>query len=397
MKGLQQPTDAKLARLEAELDEEFAFHVESTQRRLELSGQTPQEAGEQARRIFGDSVLYKSQCAYIAREDAIMLKKLHAILTVLLLIGVTVLGSMLYLGQQRHIRAMESLGGQLGEMERSLDARVDHLKQDLDPVARNQSVVLDSQASESQRLQALRELRFADGDGRSHEVVVAMLGLASETSDTRVRADIYRQLDEVKNPIMVEPLLESLANSSDSEVREEAAESLGGFATRADVREALQTTTDHDQSSSVRQQAQASLMRGAEVQELQQVITSADTSEMQKLVALRQIRFMPHDDGESRSHAVIVAIIDVARSTNRSDVRADIFRQLDGVTDPVLQPVLLEALTSDPSSEVRSEAAETLAHYTSAPEVVAALQKAAAEDQDADVQSEARRSLGESP
>ncbi len=127
----------------------------------------------------------------------------------------------------------------------------------------------------------------------------------------------------------------------------------------------------------------------------QKMATSPESTEQEKLAALRRLRFADSREGDARTHEVIVAMIDLAKTTGDSRVRADVFRQLDGVTDPVLEEVLLDSLTNDPDAGVRSEAAETLAHYRSSARVSKALSRAMDGDASSHVRTQARRSLGE--
>ena len=131
-----------------------------------------------------------------------------------------------------------------------------------------------------------------------------------------------------------------------------------------------------------------------QVTESQEVATSSASSEQEKLAALRKLRFAKSNDGDARTHEVIVAMIALANTTKHSSVRADVFRQLDGVTDPILEEVLLDALANDQDASVRSEAAETLAHYRSSARVAKALSIAMKGDASSDVRNQARRSLG---
>jgi hypothetical protein len=123
---------------------------------------------------------------------------------------------------------------------------------------------MDAGATAEERLAALRALRFAEwegGDARTGEVVAAMVDLARTADDAGVRADVWRQLDEVADPAMLDPLLAALANDPDSEVREEAAETLAPFLPNPIVEAALRAAFENDASRDVREQAGESLAR----------------------------------------------------------------------------------------------------------------------------------------
>jgi hypothetical protein len=105
-----------------------------------------------------------------------------------------------------------------------------------------------------------------------------------------------------------------------------------------------------------------------------------------KVTALRILR------GENaRSDDVVKQMIQAYSSTEDAKLRADIFRQLSGVTTSELKPILVAALR-DPNqaSEIRQEAAETLAHYLPDTDAKVWLEHLAANDADERVQEEAK-------
>ena len=126
-------------------------------------------------------------------------------------------------------------------------------------------IAIDTNLSGPERLQALRTLRgnqLPDGsDARTHNVIVSMLDLYRGSTSSDVRADIFRRLDGVTDPVLRSPLMDALARDTDARVREEAAETLAHYTDDPSVRLALEQALHNDQDSQVREQAEESLGR----------------------------------------------------------------------------------------------------------------------------------------
>ncbi len=128
-------------------------------------------------------------------------------------------------------------------------------------VAAMKQQVLNPNASEADRLQALRILRR--NDERSPEVVASMIQMASTTESPRVRADIFRQMEGVEDPAFGQTLLQFAANDPNAMVREEAVESMEAFVSDPRYLEALTLIAEQDASDEVRVEAYEVLGRYA--------------------------------------------------------------------------------------------------------------------------------------
>jgi hypothetical protein len=118
--------------------------------------------------------------------------------------------------------------------------------------------VLDRQAGVQERAAALTLLRPSDGraDGRSHEVVVAALDLIqSPETSPKLRAGMIRDLDELKDPALKDPLVAILSRDPDGRTRREAVETLAVFYDDPQVRGLVERLKDSDPEAEVRQQA----------------------------------------------------------------------------------------------------------------------------------------------
>ena len=121
-----------------------------------------------------------------------------------------------------------------------------------------QAWLADSSRTEENRLQALRELRGRGPGARGGVAIQAAVELQTSPSAS-TRADVWRQMSSAREPALVPHLLRSLQNDPSSEVREEAAETLGDYREQAEVERALRVCSEHDADDKVRAQAFRSL------------------------------------------------------------------------------------------------------------------------------------------
>ncbi len=127
------------------------------------------------------------------------------------------------------------------------------------------STARNATATEAERIEGLRGLRgmqLVDGTDARLGVLPDVIRLAEQSSDERVRADVWRQLHGVNDRSLIRPLLFALQNDPSEAARAEAAESLDVFLGEAEVRRALEYAAEHDASSKVRSDARESLAGG---------------------------------------------------------------------------------------------------------------------------------------
>ena len=168
-----------------------------------------------------------------------------------------------------------------------------------------------------------------------------------------MRADIFRQLHGVTEPVLKEPLLQALARDPAPKVREEAAETLDLYHDDPNVMAWLRHTARQDPDVEVRAQAAVSLLRHANLQALQEVLVDRKASEMETYLA------------------------------------ADRLTKSAGPT-PEYAALLVHLLQTSQWPRLREETVETLAkHYPNNEAVRAALQYVASHDADPQVRREA--------
>jgi hypothetical protein len=120
-------------------------------------------------------------------------------------------------------------------------------------VAQSRQVAINPQASSADRVAALRALRAANA--RTSDVVQAMLQLQASSDDPNIRADVFRQLSGVSDPVMKPHLINGVLKDADPKVREEAAETMAPFWSDPYVQAALKSAAQNDPDEKVRQQA----------------------------------------------------------------------------------------------------------------------------------------------
>ncbi len=99
----------------ADLDDEFAFHLDAIERELLETGLDPAEARAAARRRFGDVTRIRKQCLRVALGERIMLQRVNLVLMVTVLLAVAVLSVQIFLltGQLRREAPIETVASVL--------------------------------------------------------------------------------------------------------------------------------------------------------------------------------------------------------------------------------------------------------------------------------------------
>lgn len=272
-------------------------------------------------------------------------------------------------------------------------------------VADAQATLLDGTRSFEERLAALSKLSpprtvsrqhfsgYADNGHISGSVAVAAAQLAIDADDPVIRMRAWHSLAGVGDPNLVEPLLYALSSDGDARVRVEAARTLVGFLDQPGVRDALSLARSGDAVERVREAAKFSLLSSKEQQEdLRAVVLNTRLADDERTNALRRLRW-EYDNPDAIDQSVVVAMADVARSSNRAELRSTIWFSLIGTSDVYLVEPLLSALAGDPAETVREVVVHGLAEFIDYPGVREALATAALADPSPIVREGARESL----
>jgi hypothetical protein len=121
-----------------------------------------------------------------------------------------------------------------------------------------QARAMDTALDETARVKALRQLRGMPG-GQTRDVVLSMIELYRSSKIADVRADVFRQMSKVREPELRDACIDALRSDPARKVREEAAETLGGYRDDPAARDALERAAESDAEEDVRKQAKKAL------------------------------------------------------------------------------------------------------------------------------------------
>ncbi len=267
-------------------------------------------------------------------------------------------------------------------------------------IAEAQAMVLDASLSDSERLDALKKLPSRSEELRSDAVVIAAAQIAMSSDASRVRAGVWREMAGVDDPYLVQPLLHSLANDIDEDVRRVAAETLlRGFLDEPDVRGALEYAAENDASEWVRNEIRLSMLSETERQEeLLTTVLDATKTDRERLSAAYGLRYYDRHTGfiagpKALSGEAIIALVEMARTSESSRIRSEVWVPLSGADDLYLVQPLLDALANDSDELVRDAAARGLVEFLDEAGVREALEEALVNDASPLVKKRAGESL----
>lgn len=117
------PDPRPIAQIDEEIREELAFHIEMRTLENVGAGMAPPEAERDALRRFGDLEKTRRACRRVVVGDRIMLQRIQAGLTVVLLAAVICLGFAVYRGQLVNEAAMAKMTETLEKIAASKEAQ----------------------------------------------------------------------------------------------------------------------------------------------------------------------------------------------------------------------------------------------------------------------------------
>lgn len=253
------------------------------------------------------------------------------------------------------------------------------------------ATVLNSSLSPGERYGALNNLPQTT-EAWSEAVVAVAVELAAIAP--KLRGEIWRLVNGVDNPYLIEPLLQSLAYD-DEHTRREAAAALRSFVAEPGVQAALEQARASDVSEAVRDSAQNALLTDKERDELAlQKLLDETLPARQRLSAINIRNGRNHRSVPLTDEAAI-AVFDMGARSTDAGVRSSAWALLgrNRVHDPSFTSVLLDDLVNHPDASVRAFAARALSQHTDDSAVHAALERAKTDPAFA-VRSAARSTLG---
>jgi RNA polymerase sigma factor (sigma-70 family) len=190
-----------------------------------------------------------------------------------------------------------------------------------DPMTALKQRVLNSKNDPRDRVKALGELR--DRNGRDAQVAAAMATLARSTTDSTIRADIFRQLSGMKDPTLKPVLIEALKQDASDEVRGEAAETLAAYGDDPAVVALLTEVSRADADSDVREQAVEALVKNAPANVLQRIQNDPQATDLELYHSTSALR---KQVGADKSQAAL--LLNVLKESKIPDLRKEIVEDL---------------------------------------------------------------------
>lgn len=126
-------------------------------------------------------------------------------------------------------------------------------------VRKASEVILDRSSSAEQKIEAQQLLRRT-ANAYTPAMIQSLLQIAQSHANAELRAKVWTFFDgATTSDLLVAPLLHALRHDSSDAVRAEAAETLGNYTERPEVRQALTWHATNDKSKQVRDKARRSV------------------------------------------------------------------------------------------------------------------------------------------
>ena len=234
-------------------------------------------------------------------------------------------------------------------------------------------------------------------------VLEAALALAASSDDPKTRQNVWITLMEVDDPVLIQPLLRTLAYDSSPAVRREAAAQLARFSDSPSVRESLQYAESNDADAAVRNTASVSkLSEDERLARRRDRFFDPELPATERMMELN-IGFVDARKGPrlAMDDAIARELLDIAQDTSDREARGlaltvlyygkAIDREL--ALDPELRHPLMRLLREDPDPSIRGGAALALNQFVDQPDVREALEYARDHDEERSIRNNARRAL----
>ena len=259
-----------------------------------------------------------------------------------------------------------------------------------DKIAELQQKFFDPNASDADRLNALRMMRRGGNDNLSDDVVAHSLSLLQSSTNNNLRRELLNHLQGSANPTLKQPLMAMLDTEADQGMREQLVNSLRRFTDDPAVEKKMWDLALNEPNTRVRDQAREAVTRGANsperIDSLNARASSPDASLDERLLAFRGLRL-----AKSHTPEMVNEFAALASNTTDPVAKAKLFKSFNGLTDPVLMSPLVNGL-QDADPIVRQNAVDSLSEFPD-PRVAEWLTHLIQNDTDATVKREAHTAL----
>lgn len=280
------------------------------------------------------------------------------------------------------------------------------LKDSLTVLSDAEATVLNAALGDAERMGALFKLRRGTTQSlvaNNSAIIAAAAQIGMLSRDARAREGAWLGLRGLRDPYLVEPLLQSLANDAVESVRRAAAYDLAYFVDEPGVRDALARAAAEDPSAqraapccipTVREAAARSLLSDQELLDL--ALATVMNDALPDRERLQALTFSP--DGRALPIALTEeaarSVFDIGRRSADAGIRTQAWYSVGRASpQPEFAQAFLQDLASHSADNVRGAAATGLAHYLDDAGVRTALERASAEDSSPDVRLRARNAL----
>ena len=312
--------------------------------------------------------------------------------------------------QRRHRTtesSLESVREMVSETTRSVELHVypDRQPDIADQYATARARFLDNTRTTEERLKALGEFspprnatyppEYNDGGAAlSGEVASAAVRMAVGSGDPRVKSRIWRTMIGVPDPVLVQPLTDSLANDANAFVRASAAEALAGHRDEPRARQALETARTTDPHEEVRKAAYFALLSRDELfAELRKSVVDDALPDMERRRALFRLMQVHREAALPVDDELVEKIVQIARTSRDADLRLTAWFCLEQLVGRDAAVYLMDALKTEPSEAVRESIVSLLAAFLDDPGVLEAVTDARSNDRSSLVRDRATRVL----
>ena len=243
-------------------------------------------------------------------------------------------------------------------------------------------IFLDTTRTDQERMHALSVLappRYGvgevlsypdDGEVLSGQVAIAAGRIAMESDVAGVRQSIWQTMAGVRDPVIVKPLLDALADDPEASVRVAAAQALVAHLDEPGVRDALATARKVDEDQDVREIAQAALTSPRLLfDEHRATFMDASLPSVQRLGGLSALMVIHGMNPIPVDHVLLDAIADYASSAPDPWTRVSAWQQYTKLADADGIGPLAAALEFDESAIVRERLVMELNNFIGNPGV----------------------------
>jgi hypothetical protein len=256
-------------------------------------------------------------------------------------------------------------------------------------LAELQQKLFDPNASDEERMNALRQMRRGGGQ-LGDDVIAQGLAMLQSSTNANFRRELLQHMQGSSNPALKQPLMAMLDTEADQGMRAQLVDSLKRFTDDPAVEKKMWDLALNEPNTRVRDQARDAVTRGPatpeRVDQLNARASNQEASLDERLLSFRALRL-----AKSHTPELVNDFATMAANTADPVAKAKLFKSFNGLTDQVLLPPLVNGL-QDTDPIVRQNAVDSLSEFPD-PRVADWLTHLIQNDTDPTVKREAHAAL----